>query len=60
LGLAVRRQANAGTIGANRVGDGLRRLTQQPDAIDDGAAIRVVAKVTAVAQELIDQVAVEA
>ena len=58
--LAVRRQADGGPLRPDHVGDRARRLDEETDAVLDRAAIGVVAKVGAVAQELVDQIAVRA
>ena len=69
LGIAVlarvvdrrdRRQAQPGAVGADRLGDGLHHLEQQPRAVLDRATVGVGAVVDAVAQELVQQVAVGA
>ena len=58
LRIAVGRQPHRRPVGADDGGDRLRHLAQQPDAVLDRAAIIVVAQVGAVAQELVDQIAV--
>ena len=52
------READRGPLRPDHVGDRPGRLDQQPDPVLDRAAIIVVAQIGAVAQELVDQIAI--
>jgi hypothetical protein len=52
--------ARACPPGTNRVGERLRHVPQQPDAVFDRAAIGIVAEIAVVPQELVDQIAIGA
>ena len=56
----LRRDANAGALRAHHRDDRVDHLEQEPHAIFDAAAVSVGALVGAVAQELIDEIAVSA
>ena len=58
--VAARREAHADAVGAPDAGDRLGDLEQEARAVDQAATVAVGAAVGAVAQKLVDQVAVGA
>src|SRR5262245_46700582 len=56
----LRRDAHAGALGTNRSGHRVDDLEQEPHTVFDATSISVRALVGAIAQELIDQIAVPA